>query len=438
METINLGRVAFVYKGDYSALTTYNKMDVVFDGESSFVSQIDNNVGNELVNGLNWKYLSRGNNLELQEAKQDIAALETDLNYAEIGIVSKLIEDLNDVRKKTTIKLFGDSITQGVGASGYSPTGDVIPTTNVKRDLFTSLSWANLLRNYLNNKFNRELSINPLYDKYTEAGTATGVYNEGLISITFAGDYLVYKTQFSGTNAKIGYYKRGNYGIFKIIIDGVFFKNVDCYSSTWDEYAFDEVIVPDGVHTLEIRSTASRNPLSTGNWLVFTYLKLQKNVELINNGISGHQSHAVSITIRNTVLNTDDYIFYMAGTNDRKFYDSAWRTYSVVKFIYRWLKANRPNVKMIVMSANPCGNPEYIDPLVKFTMEDVDNALRKACYEDGIPYISNYKLFAEWLINESHLIEEISADNLHPNDLGHKFIFENILYNIGLSPKTNF
>lgn len=80
METINLGRVAFVYKGDYSALTTYNKMDVVFDGESSFVSQIDNNVGNELVNGLNWKYLSRGNNLELQEAKQDIVALETNLN----------------------------------------------------------------------------------------------------------------------------------------------------------------------------------------------------------------------------------------------------------------------------------------------------------------------------------------------------------------------
>lgn len=80
METINLGRVAFVYKGDYSAVTTYNKMDVVFDGESSFVSQIDNNVGNPLVNGLNWKYLSRGNNLELQEAKQDIATLETDLN----------------------------------------------------------------------------------------------------------------------------------------------------------------------------------------------------------------------------------------------------------------------------------------------------------------------------------------------------------------------
>lgn len=84
METINLGRVAFVYKGDYSAVTTYNKMDVVFDGESSFVSQIDNNVGNPLVNGLNWKYLSRGNNLELQEAKQDIATLETNLKQTDI------------------------------------------------------------------------------------------------------------------------------------------------------------------------------------------------------------------------------------------------------------------------------------------------------------------------------------------------------------------
>ena len=32
METINLGRVAFVYKSYYSAVTSYNKMDVVYDG----------------------------------------------------------------------------------------------------------------------------------------------------------------------------------------------------------------------------------------------------------------------------------------------------------------------------------------------------------------------------------------------------------------------
>lgn len=111
METINLGRVAFAYKGDYSALTTYNKMDVVFDGESSFVSQIDNNVGNPLVNGLNWKYLSRGNNLELQEAKQDIATLETDLNLDEYTIaeaLNLLYNKINSVEKLLSDGAFGN------------------------------------------------------------------------------------------------------------------------------------------------------------------------------------------------------------------------------------------------------------------------------------------------------------------------------------------
>ena len=80
MPQTNLGRVAFKFQGDYSALTTYAKYDVVFDGESSFVSQIDNNLGNELVDGLNWKYLAKGNNLSLQDLKQDVTDLETNLN----------------------------------------------------------------------------------------------------------------------------------------------------------------------------------------------------------------------------------------------------------------------------------------------------------------------------------------------------------------------
>ena len=75
MPQTNLGRVAFKFQGDYSALTTYAKYDVVFDGESSFVSQIDNNLGNELVDGLNWKYLAKGNNLGLQDLQQDVTDL---------------------------------------------------------------------------------------------------------------------------------------------------------------------------------------------------------------------------------------------------------------------------------------------------------------------------------------------------------------------------
>lgn len=127
METINLGRVAFVYKGDYSAVTTYNKMDVVFDGESSFVSQIDNNVGNPLVNGLNWKYLSRGNNLELQEAKQDIATLETDLNKN--GLIATYIHSSNLEVHATSLDISTGTFTK-IG-HGLNDGNRISPMLNV-------------------------------------------------------------------------------------------------------------------------------------------------------------------------------------------------------------------------------------------------------------------------------------------------------------------
>ena len=60
MPQTNLGRVAFKFQGDYSALTTYAKYDVVFDGESSYVSLIDANTGNLLTDATKWECLAKG------------------------------------------------------------------------------------------------------------------------------------------------------------------------------------------------------------------------------------------------------------------------------------------------------------------------------------------------------------------------------------------
>lgn len=64
METINLGKVAFAYKGDYNPSTTYASKDVVFDGESSYISKSDGNVGNALSNTDFWGYLAKGSSLK--------------------------------------------------------------------------------------------------------------------------------------------------------------------------------------------------------------------------------------------------------------------------------------------------------------------------------------------------------------------------------------
>ncbi len=60
METINLGKVSIVYRGDYSEIITYNKMDVVFDGYSSYISKVASNTGNSLSDTNYWGYVAKG------------------------------------------------------------------------------------------------------------------------------------------------------------------------------------------------------------------------------------------------------------------------------------------------------------------------------------------------------------------------------------------
>ena len=60
METINLGKVSIVYRGDYSGATTYNKMDVVFDGYSSYISKVASNTGNSLSDINYWGCVAKG------------------------------------------------------------------------------------------------------------------------------------------------------------------------------------------------------------------------------------------------------------------------------------------------------------------------------------------------------------------------------------------
>ena len=117
MPQTNLGRVAFKFQGDYSALTTYAKYDVVFDGESSFVSQIDGNLGNALIDGLNWKYLAKGNNLGLQGLQQDVTDLETALDLkadlidgkVPVGQLPSYVDDVLECTNFAAFPVTGES-----------------------------------------------------------------------------------------------------------------------------------------------------------------------------------------------------------------------------------------------------------------------------------------------------------------------------------------
>ncbi len=70
------------------------------------------------------------------------------MNYEVAKIFSKLI--LSD--KKVRIKLLGDSITHGVGGSGWEQNGEKIVEDFARSP--NSYCWANLMRDYLEGKFN--------------------------------------------------------------------------------------------------------------------------------------------------------------------------------------------------------------------------------------------------------------------------------------------
>lgn len=62
MAGVDLGRVAYVPKGIYDAGVTYNRLDVVSYQGSSWVSLINNNIGNTPAEGANWSLVAQKGN----------------------------------------------------------------------------------------------------------------------------------------------------------------------------------------------------------------------------------------------------------------------------------------------------------------------------------------------------------------------------------------
>ncbi|WP_099465189.1 hypothetical protein [Parabacteroides provencensis] len=62
MAGVDLGRVAYVPKGVYDAGVTYNRLDVVSYLGSSWVSLINNNIGNTPAEGANWSLVAQKGN----------------------------------------------------------------------------------------------------------------------------------------------------------------------------------------------------------------------------------------------------------------------------------------------------------------------------------------------------------------------------------------
>lgn len=150
----NLGKVAPSYKGNY-VVGTYQIFDVVFDGESSFMSLKNNNVAALASDGVNWIYLCRGNaNSALMKTAADdnefraaaeaicqlhgrIQALEAFINNAVFNNVRihnlDVVDNLNMYKNSNLIKIGTPRLIGFDLATGgtLSLTVDGIATANI-------------------------------------------------------------------------------------------------------------------------------------------------------------------------------------------------------------------------------------------------------------------------------------------------------------------
>lgn len=78
MAGVDLGRVAYVPKGAYSTGMTYNRLDVVSHLGSSWVSLINNNIGNTPEEGVNWSLVAQKGDTGDKMAFSDLTQADKD------------------------------------------------------------------------------------------------------------------------------------------------------------------------------------------------------------------------------------------------------------------------------------------------------------------------------------------------------------------------
>lgn len=137
METINLGKVAFAYKGDYNPATTYASKDVVFDGESSYISKSDGNVGNALSDATFWGYLAKGNAALSEQNAEEIDTLRADLNIKTEGLVQSADDGFYfcDKDGNTVAKING----QGIASHKFNTKKGIIDDDNSGSTYFVDI-----------------------------------------------------------------------------------------------------------------------------------------------------------------------------------------------------------------------------------------------------------------------------------------------------------
>ncbi|KXY75878.1 SGNH/GDSL hydrolase family protein [Bacillus sp. FSL W7-1294] len=367
-------------------------------------------------------------------------------NVLQKDVITDLLYHIMNPFKRLKLKIIGDSITAGVGGTGYSPTGEFMFIDSAGKEqranVEDAICWANMLKKYLEEKFNKiflvdlshpEIKLGSYDGSFIQYDSTVGTGYQYQFPNKQAGCNMLEFT-FYGESFSVLISKAASRGMFDVYIDGVKKTTIDTYDANFTQFTpVDITGLSKAYHNVKFIETAGRNAASTGTSIYIQGLKIPQTTIVKNWGISGRQSRHLTYDGTKWVEADDDFILLQLGTNDRQ-RDPYGYTQEHQRNFINYVRGQ--GKKVIMMASIPATTASETSYPYAWHMEDINNKLVSLAHEMQVPFINNYHFMVDYLMYTGKDLNSLLADGLHPNDVGYELMFKNIMKHLSFGYKV--
>lgn len=394
----------------------------------------------------------------ISELQLEVDALVSGAAVAESGL-QEMVLRCSNVAQDVNAHLIGDSITWGVGASNTGPSSPRDHRLTDPRSSLVATSWANLLRYYLGRRYlNIALDAEPVVE--VAPGAAAGGsgsfsqlqvagFSDAFFIVLRDGDGTAIPRQTVATAEPAvaaaalvvppaGYVEFDClaesfeliYGmvadaatrLFTVAVDGVRVAE-QAFNDAAESWGNALVISMPAYHLSRVRITNT-----SGVSLNVEGMRRNKVIRVVNQGISGTSSASWLPTpatdrlllTEGIALSATDIIIAL-GTNDRGAStppaNTTWHQSNMAQ-ILRWLQTNRPHATVTMVA----GYATLEEEGKFYTQRELARCQQNLARLFGVSFLNLYPQMRDALDAGQQLFSE--ADPLHPNEAGHKLVFQ--------------